>query len=41
MTFLNRTFLTNAFCAVTFYSYGTAMMDYLLVDQPHAKRVFT
>lgn len=31
MTSLNKIFLTNAFCAVTFYSYGTAMMDYFLV----------
>lgn len=31
MTSINKTVLANAFCALTFYSYGTAMMDYFLV----------
>ena len=31
MSSVNKTLLANAFCAVTFYSYGTAIMDYFLV----------
>lgn len=31
MTSTTKTLLVNAFCGLTFYSYGTAMMDYFLV----------
>lgn len=30
MTSINRTVLVNAFCPLTFYRYGTAMMHYFL-----------